>query len=168
MSNTHEFVIASELLLYPANAGTAAEILRSNDFFEPRCRLAFDGVTALWRRYPTLTPDDALEMVVRLAERRHGASREEGIGCAEWVMDQAEATLYDEMVPDQPRPFVDRCRILADDNTIHRLRDKLGRWYITLFTAHRTGAGTYIGAGGRTAQKLAEELLADIQGEMHA
>jgi len=161
---THELVIASELLLYPAeHAPVADNVLRSEDFFAPRTRLVFDGVTALWRHYRQLTPDDALEMVIRLTERRYGASREEGLACAEWVMERAERTLYDEMVPDEPRPFIDRCRILRDDNHIHRLRDIIGRWYSTLFTAHRSWAGTY---GGQTAQKLAEELLADIQGEL--
>ena len=155
MSDTHELIISSELLLYPAeHAPTAVEHLSSADFLAPRCKLVFDAVTALWRIKPQLTPDDALEMVVRLAEQRYGASRAEGLGCAEWVMAGSEATLYDEMVPDEPHPFGDRCQILRNDNTIHRMREIVGRWYVTLFG--KTG----------DAQKLAEELIDEIQGEL--
>lgn len=156
MTATHELVIASELLLYPAKAETAAELLTPRDFLDARCGLVFDATTSLWRHYPQLTPDDALEMVVRLAERRYQASRIEGLGCAEWVMNGAEATLYDEMVPDEPRPFADRCRLLREDNTIHRMREIIGRWYVTLFANH-----------SGDAQKLAEDLIHDIRKESH-
>lgn len=154
---SHEIVVASELLLAPSeNAGTAAEILTAKDFFAPRTRLVFDAVTVLWTIKPQLTPDDALEMVVRLSKLRYGASLVEGIGCAEWVMDGAERTLYDEMVPDEPRPFAERCQILRNDNTIHRMREIMGRWYVTLFANHQTG----------DAQKLAVELIDELQGEI--
>ncbi len=152
---THELVIASELLLYPdVHAPTAAEILTPEDFFAPRCRLVYDAVTALWSVKPQLTPDDALEMVVRLAKLRYGAIRGEGYLMAEWVMDGAERTLYDEMVPDEPRPFADRCRLLRSDNMIHRMREIVGRWYVPLFAGHGD------------ARKLAVELIDELQGEL--
>ncbi len=159
---SHEIVVASELLLCPSeNALTAAEILTSEDFFAPRTRLVFDAVTALWTVKPQLTQDDALEIVVRLSKLRYGATRAEGVGCAEWVMEGAALTLYDPMVPDEPRPFADRCRLLRREGGLSRVIHILGSWYASsggMNAEPSSGGGPMIISGAELAGRVMDEL----------
>ena len=107
--------------------------------------------------------DDALEVVVRLAERRHRATRSEGFGHAEWVMRSAEANLYNEFLAGQPRPFIETCRSLRKDMSLSRVIHIIARWYeATMYLKSEAGMTAGMLMSG---SDLATNVIEDLQGE---
>ena len=82
-------------------------------------------------------------------------------------MEAAEALLYDDFVPEEPRPFLDRCQVLSANSLIRRVRQKLGAMYVSLSGAHPAGHAmprAYV--DGLSARRVIDGLLDDIQGEL--
>ena len=157
MSELH---VAAGLLERPAENAPLVTLCRE-DFTDPRCRLVFDNVMALWRRHSALTREDAREVCVRVGTELYNP--DEAWGIVEYIHSTHETLIYEDMQPE--RPFLAYCEDVAADGALRRVRYQVGRWYVDLsqaspFSAIGTTAKNY--QDSMTTRRALIGLLADV------